>query len=214
MSTHSFSWRLALSDEDLKAAYNMRHEVFVKEHGFDAGRELDSFDDTAAQLLLIDDGDNSVQGTLRVVPLPVDDKAPLYYDASRRENSPPGSGRTEEQVISALVNGQQLLEQSADGPSALISGVRLGRIAVHTAHRGRGGGRHLLDGAEKWIIQALNQTPVTKGTKEVDATIEISGLVGARKFYDHLGYHTDNNEYMEEGHPHLLYSKRITVRKD
>lgn len=41
MSTHSFSWRLALSDEDLKAAYNMRHEVFVKEHGFDAGRELD-----------------------------------------------------------------------------------------------------------------------------------------------------------------------------
>ena len=41
MTTHSFSWRLALSDEDLKAAYNMRHEVFVKEHGFDAGRELD-----------------------------------------------------------------------------------------------------------------------------------------------------------------------------
>lgn len=180
-----------------------------------------SFDDTAAQLLLIDDGDNSVQGTLRVVPLPVEDKAPLYYDASRRDNNPPGSGRTEEQVISALVDGQQLLEQSADGPSALISGVRLGRIAVHTAHRGRGGGRHLLDGAEKWIIQALNQTPVTKGTKEVDATIEISGLVGARKFYDQyvsylfsLGYHTDNNEYQEEGHPHLLYSKRITVRKD
>ncbi|WFD42676.1 hypothetical protein MPSI1_001324 [Malassezia psittaci] len=181
---HNFSWRLATSDEDLKAAYNLRHEVFIKEQGYDADRELDSFDDTAAQLILIDDADNSIQGTLRVLSLPLDDKAPLFYDPSRKDNSPPGAGRTEEKIIEDLVNAQQLVEQSADGPSALLSGVKLGRIALHTTHRGHGGGRHLLDGAEKWIIKALDQTPVTKGTKEVDAEIVISAQVSARKFYD------------------------------
>lgn len=28
-----------------------------------------------------------------------------------------------------------------------------------------------------------------------------------------LGYATDNNEYLEEGQPHLLFWKRLTVRR-
>ncbi|WFD02866.1 hypothetical protein MOBT1_001553 [Malassezia obtusa] len=214
MATQDFTWRLAVTDDDLRAAYNLRDEVFVKEQGFDADREIDSLDDTAAQMLLIDAEDNSIQGTLRILPIPFSEKAPLYHSPDRKDNSPPGSGRTEEQIIAALVEGQQLLEQSAEGPSALLSGVKLGRIAIRTSHRGRGGGRRLLEDAEKWIIKALSETPATKGTKQVEANVELSGQVSARKFYDRLGFHTDNNEYMEEGQPHLRYQKRLTVRKE
>lgn len=135
-------------------------------------------------MLLIDAEDNSIQGTLRILPIPFSEKAPLYHSPDRKDNSPPGSGRTEEQIIAALVEGQQLLEQSAEGPSALLSGVKLGRIAIRTSHRGRGGGRRLLEDAEKWIIKALSETPATKGTKQVEANVELSGQVSARKFYD------------------------------
>lgn len=41
MATQDFTWRLAVTDDDLRAAYNLRDEVFVKEQGFDADREID-----------------------------------------------------------------------------------------------------------------------------------------------------------------------------
>lgn len=87
-------------------------------------------------------------------------------------------------MIATIVDRQQVLERSADSPSALLSGVKLGRIVISSEHRGRGAGRYLLDSAEKWVIQALSNTPVSQGTKTVDANIELSALVIARKFYD------------------------------
>lgn len=41
MESRKFGWRLALSDADLCAAYNLRYEVFVDEQGFGADRDLD-----------------------------------------------------------------------------------------------------------------------------------------------------------------------------
>ena len=108
----------------------------------------------------------------------------MCYSRSRKDQSPPGHGPSEAQVIAAIVDRQQVLEQSVDSPSALLSGVKLGRIVISSEHRGRGAGRYLLDSAEKWVIQALSNTPVSQGTKTVDANIELSALVIARKFYD------------------------------
>lgn len=42
MASQGFSWRLATSNADLTAAYNLRNEVF-KEQGFDPNRELDTY---------------------------------------------------------------------------------------------------------------------------------------------------------------------------
>lgn len=41
MMSDTLSCRLALSDEELCAAYNIRHEVFIKEQGFDPELEID-----------------------------------------------------------------------------------------------------------------------------------------------------------------------------
>lgn len=40
MTSQDFSWRLALTDADLSAAYNLRHKVYVEEQGFDADRDM------------------------------------------------------------------------------------------------------------------------------------------------------------------------------
>lgn len=143
-----------------------------------------SLDDISAHLLLINESDKSIQGTLRIIPLPLPEESVTCYSRSRKDQSPPGHGRSEAQVIATIVDRQQVLERSADSPSALLSGVKLGRIVISSEHRGRGAGRYLLDSAEKWVIQALSNTPVSQGTKTVDANIELSALVIARKFYD------------------------------
>lgn len=41
MESPKFGLRLALSNADLCAAYNLRYEVFVDEQGFGADRDLD-----------------------------------------------------------------------------------------------------------------------------------------------------------------------------
>ncbi|KAI3628047.1 hypothetical protein CBS14141_002048 [Malassezia furfur] len=149
-----------------------------------ARKFYDRLDDISAHLLLINESDKSIQGTLRIIPLPLPEEPLMCYSRSRKDQSPPGHGRSEAQVIAAIVDRQQVLEQSVDSPSALLSGVKLGRIVISSEHRGRGAGRYLLDSAEKWVIQALSNTPVSQGTKTVDANIELSALVIARKFYD------------------------------
>lgn len=40
MTSQDFSWRLALTDADLSAAYNLRNKVYVEEQGFDADRDM------------------------------------------------------------------------------------------------------------------------------------------------------------------------------
>lgn len=41
MISDTLSCRLALSDEELCAAYNIRHKVFVEEQGFDPNLDID-----------------------------------------------------------------------------------------------------------------------------------------------------------------------------
>lgn len=121
---------------------------------------------------------------MRIIPLPLPDEPETCYPQSRKDQSPPGHQRSEAQVIASIVNCQQVLELSADGTSVLLSGVKLGRIVISATRRGRGAGRYLLDSAEKWVVQALSNTPIPRGTQTVDANIELNALVIAQKFYD------------------------------
>lgn len=145
---------------------------------------LFSLDEIAAHLLLIDTSDGSVKGALRIIPCPLPSEELTFLGSQRKDHSPPGRGRTEEQVIASIAKPQEVVRGSPDGRSVLLSGVKLGRIVVSSSLRGQGAGRFLVDSAEKWAIEALTQVPVQQGVKEVDAMIQLSGQVRARKFYD------------------------------
>lgn len=119
--------------------------------------------------------------------MPPADEPAKHIPPTRKDDAPPGSGRSEEQVIQSILDGQQPLEKSVDGPagaSVLLSGVKFGRVAIHNNLHGRGAGRRLIDDAEQWVSKVLCNAPVPPGTKEVDANVHISGQANAKKFYD------------------------------
>lgn len=140
-----------------------------------------SFDDTAAHILLIDENDRSVQGTLRILSYPLHTDGFVVHDAKRKDYSPPGGGRTESEVAASLVQAQKL---SADGDTLLLSGAKIGRVAIRAPYRGCGAGRYLMMGAEEWIAKALSHVSVKPDTKKVYASIHLSSQSQARRFYD------------------------------
>lgn len=146
--------------------------------------DLLSLDEIAAHLLLIDTSNGSVKGTLRIIPCPLPSGEVTFPGCQRKDQSPPGRARTEEQVIASIANQQEVVEETANGPSILLSGVKFGRIVVSSSLRGQGAGRFLVDSAEKWVVEALAQVPVKQGVKEVEALIQLGGQVRARQFYD------------------------------
>lgn len=142
---------------------------------------LISFDDTAAHILLVDESNGSVQGTLRILSYPLCTDSFVVHDAKRKDHSPPGSGRTEEQVAASLAQAQKL---SADGNTLALSGAKIGRVAVRAPYRGCGAGRFLMKGAEEWITKALSDVSVKPDIGRVYASIHLSSQSQARRFYD------------------------------
>ena len=69
--------------------------------------------------------------------------------------------------------------------------VKVGRVAIHERHRGRGYGSSLMRAIQAWI----GQVPSRKGVMSAQAHLE--------QWYGHLGWIMDGEEYMEAGIPHL-----------
>lgn len=71
--SRNFSFRVALTDEDKEKAYALRYEVFIEELDYkmstlgDRHLEVDEYDGSSAQCLLIHNDSNSVAGCFRIV---------------------------------------------------------------------------------------------------------------------------------------------------
>lgn len=208
---NGFTARLALTNEDLRAAYVLRDEVFCAEQGYSADRELDALDDTAAHMVLVSDEDQQVLGVVRILAYPLPDEEPESYPPTRKDGDDlPGGGRTEAQVMETFQETQQRLEETPQG--FLLSGGKIGRVAVSKALRGKGAGRMLMEAAEAWIIKALASAPYVQSAQNVQAKIQLSAQVIAKRFYDSLGYTSDDVQYLEEGEPHQWYKKVVSVK--
>lgn len=70
--------------------------------------------------------------------------------------------------------------------------VTIGRVVTHSAYRGRGIARELMDRAMK---ASLSAWPT--------AAIGLSAQTQVRGFYESLGFNTVSEEYVEDGIPHI-----------
>lgn len=79
----------------------------------------------------------------------------------------------------------------------LGNAVRMRQVAVEPAWQGRGVGRLLVEAAEEWCH--------ANGAQDVFAHARASAV----PFYEHLGYVTFGETFVEVGLPHRLVTKRL-----
>lgn len=133
--------------------------------------------------MLIDSSRTDAQGVLRVMPYPVPFKNERTYGPAILQTGPlPGAGRTEAEVQATLADHQQVVESGPD--SVVLSGVKIGRVAVRKDLRGSGAGRQLMDATEAWIIEALAACPAAKDKANVTARVALSAQRPAKRFYE------------------------------
>jgi predicted GNAT family N-acyltransferase len=139
------------NEEDLRLAFAIRKEVFVKEQGVPLEDEFDPFDtlNGLCEHILIEYNDQSV-----------------------------GTGRIR-----------------------LMDGVgKLERICILQPYRTLGLG--------KIIIKALEEIAEELGASKV----KLHGQTQAEGFYQKLGYHTTSPIFMEDGIPHVLMLKQLSMK--
>ncbi|WFD25616.1 hypothetical protein MNAN1_000579 [Malassezia nana] len=202
-----FHTEIACSDERLRAAYQLRFDVFTGEQGYDGDRDIDECDEVAVHVVLVRSSVDSVVGVMRILPYPIPECPERFYPHHILENGPlPGGGRTEAAIQAAFL-AQQTVQP---GTPTVYSGAKIGRIAIQPAYRGRGLGRHLLAGAEAWIAQAIRTQPGLPST-DVAVQVQLSSQVPVRPFYESMGYQIQGDEYLEEGQPHIHCQKLLPV---
>lgn len=141
--------------------------------------------------------DAAVIGAMRVLPYPVPTLPETYYDA---ETEPlPGLGRTPEAMAAALAAHQQV------GLDHVLSGVKLGRIALRADVRGLGLGRAFLAEAERWICAALASCDARA------ARVQLTAQSVARGFYEQVGYEATSGEFCLLNQPHIWYAKTLSL---
>jgi predicted GNAT family N-acyltransferase len=131
--------------DELRAAFALRHEVFVVEQGVPVAEEVDELDAGALHLVAVDDG--HVVATCRLV---------------------------------------------ADGDT-----VRLGRLAVAPAARGRGLASRLIAESE------------ARAREFGAARIVLAAQTGALGLYERLGYAPYGERFMDAGIEHVMMCKRL-----
>jgi putative hemolysin len=127
-----FTVRLARSDDDLRAAQELRYQVFVAEMGADgpltdhtARAERDAFDPHADHLLLVDETTNDVAGVYRLIQKSAAEAGEGFYSGQEYDLAP------------LLHSGRRLLE--------------LGRSCIHPAYRGGPALHHLWSGLADYV---------------------------------------------------------------
>ena len=78
-------------------------------------------------------------------------------------------------------------------PPTEKNGAIIGRVIVHTSHRGKGMGRTLMQQAHSYIKAAFPQNPY----------ITLGAQSHLRSFYGSLGYIQSGPEYLEDDIPHI-----------
>ncbi|UAL50468.1 MULTISPECIES: GNAT family N-acetyltransferase [Metabacillus] len=138
-------------EDDLKKAFHIRKEVFVREQGVSFEDEFDDFD--------------TLNGLCEHIL--------VYYN-----QQPAGTGRLR------VVDGSGKLE----------------RICILEPYRKFGLG--------KGIIKALEEIAEEKGVSRV----KLHGQTQAEGFYKKLGYQTSSSIFMEDGIPHILMTKELSIK--
>ncbi|WFD29274.1 hypothetical protein MSPP1_000281 [Malassezia sp. CBS 17886] len=206
-----FSGHVATLPTDLRGAYELRLRVFSDEQGYDCDRDIDSLDDVAVPVVLVHAG--AVCAVLRILPYPLPDVTERYFSPSVLTGGTlPGQGRSEESMVAYMAGQQKIVASTDNGAAVVLSGGKLGRIAVSSAVRGMGHGRRIVLAAEAWLQQALRDASAARDADRVDARVQLSAQVTARAFYERLGYAGAGEPYLEEGQPHMWYAKVIRVR--
>ncbi|PKI85851.1 hypothetical protein MVES1_000553 [Malassezia vespertilionis] len=210
MSKTHFHAHVAQNDAELKAAYQLRLNVFQLEQGYNEEHEFDTLDTIAAPFVLLD-AQNAVQGVLRLLPYPLPIAADdfLPSDVVDKEILV-GGGRTVLEMAEAFAAMQQVRQRTERG--VILSGAKLGRLAISKQLRGQGCGSILVRAAEAWLAAALVKAPAAEKAQHVEAVVQLSSQVIAKAFYESLGYAPEGEVYLEEGQPHIRYTKRIQVR--
>ena len=159
------------------------------------------------------DTEAPIRGVLRVIPYPIPDIEGVFYKRAQYDAGAvlPGAGRTSAEMKAHLASCMLPLDRSADGSYVLLSGGKLGRIAIDRQLRGTGLGRKLVLAAEDWIAAAAAEAPAAKGAKVIEAKVQLSAQVIAREFYERIGYQPVGEQYLEQGQPHVWYTKMKRV---
>lgn len=169
-----------------------------------------SLDLISVPLVLVRKSDDVAMGVLRILPYPLPQGKEHYYPAATLDSDVlPGTGRTEADMQEYFAAQQRVVETS---PQTVLSGGKIGRVAVSKDMRGQGCGRMLVLAAEAWMAHAVRDAPAARGAPHVVVRSSLSAQVVARAFYDNLGYKPSGDVYLEEGEPHIFYSKRVLVR--
>ena len=165
-SDDAFHIRLASSPEEIQQCQSLRHAIFVVEQNTPSDIELDGKDDQAFHVVVCHAGDARNNETKR-------------NDDSNGEQKPVivGTGRV---LVLPMEEQQQQQQQQHQQESPTATPITykavLGRIAVHSNHRGKGLG---------WrVVQELEKVAKSKGA--VHASLTPHHYL--ERFYCSLGY--------------------------
>ncbi|KEF36779.1 putative acyltransferase [Schinkia azotoformans MEV2011] len=105
----------------------------------------------------------------------------------------------DDQCEHILVNYEE--QPVGTGRLRFVDGVgKLERICILKPYRNYGLG--------KIIIQKLEEIAAEKG----GARVKLHGQTQAEGFYQKLGYHTSSDVFMEDGIPHVLMVKELSIK--
>ena len=105
----------------------------------------------------------------------------------------------DDQCEHILVNYEE--QPVGTGRLRFVDGVgKLERICILKPYRNYGLG--------KIIIQKLEEIAAEKGA----ARVKLHGQTQAEGFYQKLGYHTSSDVFMEDGIPHVLMVKELSIK--
>ncbi|WFD33916.1 hypothetical protein MCUN1_000742 [Malassezia cuniculi] len=164
-----YTVKLADRAELLKQGFDLRTRVFGQEQGLDG---------VATPFVVVDEND-VVHGVMRLIPYPLPEVPEPVPGMNRWEDArKPGMGRTEQDFIAAY---KAHVKVSMNGDRKLLSGAKIGRVAVDKTLRGTGMGSKLIKAAEEWLVGVMATLPEAAGPCDVQLRLE--SQVIASEFY-------------------------------
>lgn len=163
------------------------------------------YDPVSAHFILISKKDESVLGTVRLVPYPMSNlssttKNETLKSAQFYEDFPIGDVWSETAIINDFLRAAS--DETIETPS--VRGAKLTRLAVRKENRGNGLGALTVREAEKWLMGTLNGKE-----KLQDLTMIISSQMQVKMFYEKIGYVCQGEPYDEDGMVHIQCRKQL-----
>lgn len=169
----------------LQEAFDIRRQVFVTEQKIPEDIELDQHDHSPNTIhMLARDSSGTAVGAARL--------RPSYGDAVR------DGGGDKGRVGDADAVGNETGVAGSDGGSVGDRVAKVERVAVALSHRGTGLGRLLMENIEGQAVLA--------GFRD----IRLNAQIGARGFYERLGYEPIGSTFYEAGIEHIAMGKRLS----